>query len=196
MAKEQAKLYYDSIAHKYEPRRRLLGTWDKNRKQSIIKALDVKKGELILDAGCGSGFNSTEIIKKGGQVFAIDSSKRMVAEAKKAGVNATIGDIEKTQYGEKFDKILFAGSLECCENPGKALENGANVLKKGGKLVVSTPVVSFFGVLFFLFHLGHGWKAKIFTKNELKQLVESTGLDVKSMEMANPLDCTLEAVKK
>ena len=196
MAKKMAKAYYDRIAPIYQNRRGLLGPWDTGRRESILQALDVKHGELVLDTGCGSGFNSFEIGKLGGKPFAVDASERMVREARKLGVPAMLGDIEELEYKEKFDKALFAGSLECCENPGRALEKGAGALKKGGKLVVSTPVASLFGMLFFMFHLGHGWKANIFKKDELRQLVESMGLDVKSMEMANPLDCTLEAVKK
>ncbi|MDP2930070.1 MAG: class I SAM-dependent methyltransferase, partial [bacterium] len=66
--------------------------------------LDIKEGDRILDAGCGTGNFSDKIRKShsGIEISAIDSSPAMLAQAKKklAGTNTIV---KKTNLEEKLD---------------------------------------------------------------------------------------------
>ncbi|HWJ28845.1 MAG TPA: methyltransferase domain-containing protein, partial [Flavisolibacter sp.] len=69
MKEWNATLYNDKHAFVYE-----YGS-------SLIQLLDPKKGERILDVGCGSGQLTDQIANFGAQVYGIDSSEQMIADA-------------------------------------------------------------------------------------------------------------------
>jgi 2-polyprenyl-3-methyl-5-hydroxy-6-metoxy-1,4-benzoquinol methylase len=50
---------------------------------NLLRVLNPKKGESILDLACGQGFFSREISKKGAVVTGVDISPELIAIAKK-----------------------------------------------------------------------------------------------------------------
>ncbi len=190
------KEYFDSVASIYEKRRKRLQLLKEAEKQAVIGALDVKRGELVLDAGCGTGFYSLEIIKRGGRVFGVDISPKMVAKAKASGVNAVVGNLEVISYKQRFDKALFAGSLEFCVNPRAAIKNSAKALKKNGALVLIAPPKSVQGLFYALFHLTHGFRIKLFSKKGLQQMLREAGMRVLFIRKTTPLSVIVKAVKR
>jgi len=190
------KEYFDSVAPIYGKRRKQLQKFKELERLAIDSALDVKKGELVLDAGCGTGFYSRQIIKKGGRVFGVDISPKMVAKAKEAGVDAVVGNLESISYNQMFDKALFAGSLEFCDDPSAAIKNSANALKKNGTLVLMAPPKSFLDLLYAFFHSRHGFKIKLFSKKELRQIMQEAGFEIVSIKKVTLLSIIVKAIKK
>lgn len=105
------------------------------------------KNSLILDAGCGTGVYSIEILKKGFDVVACDYSENMIALVKKK--------ITKTNYSNKlylsvvdtniltfknntFDYILCMGVLQHLSNADMVIKEFFRVLKPGGTVVINT----------------------------------------------------------
>ena len=50
---------------------------------NILRLLDLKKGETILDLACGQGFFSREFSKLGANVIGVDLGKQLVEIAQK-----------------------------------------------------------------------------------------------------------------
>ena len=68
-------------------------------------------GARILDAGCGTGRDSLEFIRRGCQVVAIDSSAEMVAYCRQRGVDARLKTFEAMGVQRAFDGIWASASL-------------------------------------------------------------------------------------
>src|SRR3989344_9495593 len=50
---------------------------------NLLRVLEIKKGEIILDLGCGTGFFAREFYKLGARVAGVDVSKAMIEIARK-----------------------------------------------------------------------------------------------------------------
>src|SRR6202035_5063056 len=61
---------------------------------NIEKLLELRGGELILDAGCGNGALSRYMTKKGAEVFGVDFSSSLIKQA------------EERSQGIKYDRNL------------------------------------------------------------------------------------------
>jgi len=108
----------------------------------IMKILDLKENDLVLDAGCGNGLFTKKIGRKS-RCIGLDSNlkKSLTENIQLKNIEFVEGDIEKTFFeGEKFDKLLLSSVLQMVKNERKALQECNRVLKKNGMLVLSVPV--------------------------------------------------------
>ena len=99
-------------------------------------------GKKVLDIGCGPGFFTVILGKKGYNVTAVDYSEYMLKEAEKntlqRGVNAVFmqGDAQNLPFEEEsFDIIVSRNLTWNLENPEKAYSLWFKLLKKGGILI-------------------------------------------------------------
>lgn len=97
----------------------------------------------ILDAGCGMGYDSKIASEHGANVVGIDLSENMINIAKQNVKNCKffVGDItEKFTSLGKFDGIMCISTIMHIDavNMRKTFQNMAQVLKKGGLLLVSS----------------------------------------------------------
>lgn len=88
----------------------------------------------ILDAGCGRGELALALTGRGYDVTAIDVSADAVAEARKAGVDAKVADIE-TYEDDPFDAVVFSLSLHHVERLDRALARTRELLKPDGVVI-------------------------------------------------------------
>lgn len=102
----------------------------------------LKKGDLVLDVGCGGGTKSRYLIQKGLNVIGIDFSGKMIEIAKREVSDGTfivkdLADVETLEY--MFDGIFTqAVLLHIPKAKAKeAIQKTANKLKKGGYLYVA-----------------------------------------------------------
>lgn len=116
--------------------------------------LDVKKGDVILDAGCGEGRHSFECIARGADVCSMDidmeslKKARYILAAIKLKEDASyhgrfqihIGDALNLPFKEEtFDKIICSEVMEHVDDDDIACRELSRALKKGGKIAITIP---------------------------------------------------------
>jgi ubiquinone/menaquinone biosynthesis C-methylase UbiE len=109
----------------------------------ILDLLKPAPGELILDAGCGTGIFTSDILAAGSQVCGLDLSLPMLLRAKeKAGrssFDVVAGDILTLPFpGEIFDKVVSITALEFVADGRAAMNELFRVTRRGGCIVVAT----------------------------------------------------------
>jgi ubiquinone/menaquinone biosynthesis C-methylase UbiE len=96
---------------------------------------------MVLNAGCGCGFDVLPTDLNSVEGVGIDISSSNIAKAKKKykNVNYVVGDITALPFvSGKFDGISSIDVLEHVSDKKKAVEELARVTKKGGFFVGST----------------------------------------------------------
>lgn len=125
--------------------------------ECMFEKQPIPKGARILDVGCGPGELVLSLLKKGYDVWGVDISQGMVAEAigvlEADGFAATdgisVGDIEKLEFEDCFfDVVVAAGVIEYQSDDEQALSEMHRVLKPGGYLILNvTNRYSYLGML-------------------------------------------------
>lgn len=112
----------------------------------LIKHL--KKGDCILDLGCGSGRDSKAFLEKGFKVVSVDGSKNLCEFAKnyigQDVINSTFQDFKSNI---KFDGVWACASLLHLpyEELKKVMKNISSMLKIGGYFYLSFKYGDFEG---------------------------------------------------
>jgi len=111
--------------------------------QLILDQLKPKPGEIILDAGCGTGVFTIDILLSGSQVVGLDISLPMLIQAVKKlkglPFQMILADILNLPFpGNSFDKVISVTALEFIEDAKGAVEELFRVTQKGGSIVVAT----------------------------------------------------------
>jgi ubiquinone/menaquinone biosynthesis C-methylase UbiE len=111
--------------------------------------LGLKEGDVVLDAGCGPGYDALRmaaIIGKKGYVTGIDLSERMISlaqeKAKGTALSAAFrtGDVRKLPFPDaSFDAVRIERTLQILDNPGLVLDEMIRVLRPGGRLLSIEP---------------------------------------------------------
>lgn len=188
--------YFDKVAENYNKDRTsgIHGYFANKELIVVMRFLDVKKGEKILDAGCGSGLYCKIIKKLGGKPYGIDASKSMIKNLKKNKIPGKVADIQNFNLHKKFDKALSVGVFEFIRNRDSAVKSIKKHLKKKGMVVIHYPRKSLFSLLYFLFHfILHKIKIKLFTKKELEILLISNGFTIEKHRKADPFASVIRA---
>jgi ubiquinone/menaquinone biosynthesis C-methylase UbiE len=111
--------------------------------QLILDQLKPKPGEIILDAGCGTGVFTLDILLSGSQVVGLDISLPMLIQAVKKlkglPFQMILADILNLPFpGNSFDKVISVTALEFIEDAKGAVEELFRVTQEGGSIVVAT----------------------------------------------------------
>lgn len=118
-----------------------------SRKKYVLDMLGLKGGR-VLDIGCGPAVLTERLLRNGCEVWGVDISEKMVAEAKKImsdkGFDGMFhfnkGDIERLDFPDAhFDFVLCVGVLEYLKEDSMVLSEIWRVLKDKGQLIVSVP---------------------------------------------------------
>ena len=113
---------------------------------TLLKYLEVRPGDTVLDCGCGEGFYTlifSELFDC--RVHALDYSRDLVGRARewvsqKDRVRFHVGDVTALPFpDEAFDRIVCTEVLEHIPDHAKAVSELHRVLKKGGTLAVTVP---------------------------------------------------------
>ncbi len=117
------------------------GTYQRNLiLPNLLRLLEPRRGETILDLACGQGFFAHEIAKAGAHVIGIDVSKRLIALAKKnnrgTDTEFFVGKADRVSFlkNKSIDKIIIVLAIQNIESTAGVLKECARVLKSDGSL--------------------------------------------------------------
>jgi ubiquinone/menaquinone biosynthesis C-methylase UbiE len=108
----------------------------------ILDLLRPSLGERILDAGCGTGIFTADILERGTRVTGLDLSLPMLRRAKFKGyarLELLQGDMRHLPLPDgSFDKTVSITALEFIEDAKQAIDELFRVTKNRGTIVVAT----------------------------------------------------------
>ncbi|MCU7550849.1 methyltransferase domain-containing protein [Chitinophagaceae bacterium LB-8] len=96
----------------------------------------------IMEVGCGLGYLTYALVKEGYDVIGIDISKNAVDEAIKSFGNYYIcADVFEyvSEHQNLYNVIILTEVIEHLNEPLKFLESIMLMLKKGGRIIITTP---------------------------------------------------------
>lgn len=122
----------------------------KRRAYKIIEGLELKRGDQIVDLGCGDGFflyifSNLPLNLK---LLGFDNDKRVLENARKnlssKKIKLITGSITKMPFKNNcFKKIIMTEVLEHIAEDKKALSEVYRVLKPGGIFILTVPNYNF-----------------------------------------------------
>lgn len=112
-----------------------------------IMALLPEPPARVLDMGCGGGWTSIFLAKRGYNVVGQDIAEDMIALAKENkaqhGLDGALSficdDYESISFDEEFDAVIFYDCLHHAEDERAALASAYRALKPGGILITHEP---------------------------------------------------------
>jgi SAM-dependent methyltransferase len=104
-----------------------------------------KSGQVVLDLGCGAGFDTllaAKCVGEAGKVVGIDVTPEMLAKARQnaavlgvTNVGLILGEIESLPLPEEsVDLVISNGVFNLCPDKPRVLGEVLRVLKPGGRL--------------------------------------------------------------
>ena len=185
-----------------------------NHQVQVLKTHLALRDAQVLDIGCGGGLFLALLQREGAEGVGIElSDSRAHYAATKHGLEVHKRPIEsdfwQTGYAQSFDAVTLWDVIEHVNYPLQTLRGAANVLKKGGLLLIDTPcrdcfyhqagaltyrlsggrLPTFLNAMYSSHRFGH---KQIFSSGEMKELYRSCGLEVielhKFHELSFPYD--------
>ncbi len=116
--------------------------------RAVLDRLALSGGETVLDAGCGSGRVTEELLGRlpAGRVVALDASSSMLEEARRrlashqdrvSFVHADVLDLGPSALGDRYpvDAVFSTATFHWVLDHDRLFANLASVLRPGGQLV-------------------------------------------------------------
>lgn len=118
--------------------------FDEERKKRALSFLSLRKGDVVLDAGCGNGKFTLKVGEKCKKIYGIDLTKesfKFSQTKKQSNVVFREEDMCSLRFENSFfDKIVCIEALEHVLKPEKALSEFYRTLKPEGYLVLTYPL--------------------------------------------------------
>lgn len=110
---------------------------------AMLHTIGEPAGLDILDAGCGEGYLSRILAKKGANATGIDSSTKLIEAARSQNladvpsVSFDIGSVDDLPYPDSaFDLVVCNHLVNDLFDPSKPISEFARVLRSSGRLVI------------------------------------------------------------
>jgi len=112
-------------------------------REMLLDLLRPASGEIILDAGCGTGVFTLDFLCNGSKVTGLDVSLPMLRRARQkaqgSSLELVLGDLLDLPFPEnRFDKSISVTALEFIEDGRRAVRELFRVTRRGGIIVVAT----------------------------------------------------------
>jgi trans-aconitate methyltransferase len=103
--------------------------------ESLVELLHPRRGERILDLGCGDGYLTQRVAESGAQVLGVDNSPEMISAAKARGLDVHQLNAETMGFENEFDAVFSNAALHWMRDQNAVLRNVHRALKPGGRFV-------------------------------------------------------------
>jgi len=109
----------------------------------VMEMLSPRPGEKILDAGCGTGVFTRDMLVAGAQILGLELSLPMLLRAgsklQEYPFYTVRGDMRELPFHDNvFDKAVSVTAIEFIEDAGGAIRELFRVTRPGGCIVVAT----------------------------------------------------------
>lgn len=101
----------------------------------VVELLAPKKGERILDLGCGDGALTVKIAEAGAEVIGVDADRAMIEAAKDRGLDARLMDGRALEFDTEFDAVFTNAALHWMPPAARVAEGVYRALKPCGRYV-------------------------------------------------------------
>lgn len=101
----------------------------------LIELLSPRRGERVLDLGCGDGELTARLADTGCSVVGVDASAEQVAAARARGLDARVMDARRLEFRGEFDAVLSNAALHWIREADAVLAGVARALRPGGRFV-------------------------------------------------------------
>lgn len=108
-------------------------------RRGVVRALNLKPGERVLDLAAGTGGSTAALAETGAHVIACDLSEGMieVGRQRHPELEFVQGDATDLPFEDaSFDAVTISFGLRNVQNTEKALQEMARVTKPGGRLLI------------------------------------------------------------
>jgi len=167
--------------------------------------LDVRKGQLALDAGCGTGRHSFEFLARGARVLGMDMDMESVRKARytmhimqgngqahaEGRYQVHIGDALRLPFRDgTFDRIICSEVMEHVDDDELAARELTRVLKPGGRIAVTVPTYIsewMFNALTYEYFTSPGGHVRKYVPRRLVGILNRQGLRVYAVDFRHAL---------
>ena len=135
---EQREYWTDQAGPKWVTHRARLDAMLEPVTDVLVGAIDARRGERILDIGCGSGDLSRLIAARGASVIGVDIAEPMIEAARQSQegeVEFLVADAADYRAETPFDAAVSRFGVMFFADPPDAFANIRANLAKGGRLV-------------------------------------------------------------
>lgn len=118
---------------------------DPRWRRAMVKAVDPRPGQRVLDVATGTGMVAAQLVRDGGcDVVGVDQSEAMLAAARArtarspelaAHLTFVTAEAERLPFGDgEFDGLTFTYLLRYVDDPQAAMRELARVVRPGGRI--------------------------------------------------------------
>ena len=155
--------------------------------------------DVVLDAGCSSGYLAERLQARGARVFGLELDERAATQARRFCEAVHTGDVETMELPfapASFDAVVCGDLIEHLRDPQGFLERVRPLLRPDGRLVLSTPNVANWairlGLLFGRFRytprgILDRTHSHLFTRKTLTECLEAAGYHVTVSDFTVPV---------
>jgi ubiquinone/menaquinone biosynthesis C-methylase UbiE len=108
--------------------------------EELVAQLGIKKGQIVLDLGCGDGTTALPEAKLGAEVIGVDIARNLVGAKKEKLTNCKFQEGDATDLHEfknqSFDVVVSIFGAMFAPKPFDVAKEMVRVTRKGGKIVM------------------------------------------------------------
>ena len=154
-APHEVAAMFDGVARGYDRTNTVLSLrQDRIWRRAVVRALDLRPGETVLDLAAGTGTSTEPFADLGARAVAVDFSRGMleVGARRRPDIAFLAGDAVALPFADgAFDAVTISFGLRNVVDPRAALAEMLRVTRPGGRVVVcefSRPVVPVFRTVY------------------------------------------------
>lgn len=136
----EVQAMFDAVAQRYDLTNDVLSLGqDRRWRTAVLRAVDPRPGDRVLDLAAGTGTSSVPFAERGALVVPCDFSVGMLRVGKRArpSLPFTAGDATRLPFADdSFDAATISFGLRNVVDPDAGLREIRRVVRPGGRLVV------------------------------------------------------------